>query len=46
MRPDLDVPLAKVRLPAEREELAEKWNELSTFEIGLQLNRVFICFMN
>lgn len=32
---DLETSLAKVRSQAEQEELAEKWNELSTFSLDL-----------
>lgn len=31
---ELNVPLARIRPNADREELAEKWNELSTYDIG------------
>ena len=31
---ELNVPLARIRPSADREELSEKWNELSTYDIG------------
>lgn len=31
---ELNVPLARIRPNADREEFAEKWNELSTYDIG------------
>lgn len=31
---ELNIPLARIRPTADREELAEKWNELSTYDIG------------
>lgn len=31
---ELNVPLARIRPTADRDELAEKWNELSTYDIG------------
>lgn len=32
---ELNVPLARIRPNSEREQLLEKWNELSTYEIGI-----------
>lgn len=31
---DLETSLAKIRPQSEKEELAEKWNELSTYNLG------------
>jgi len=31
---ELNIPLARIRPTSDREELAEKWNELSTYDIG------------
>lgn len=31
---DLETSLAKMRPQSEKEELAEKWNELSTYNLG------------
>lgn len=31
---DLETSLAKIRPQSEQEELAEKWNELSTYSLG------------
>lgn len=31
---ELNIPLARIRLTTDRDELAEKWNELSTYDIG------------
>lgn len=31
---DLETSLAKIRSQSEQEELAEKWNELSTYSLG------------
>lgn len=31
---ELNVPLARIRPSADREELGDKWNELSTYDIG------------
>lgn len=31
---DLETSLAKIRLQSEQEELADKWNELSTYNLG------------
>ncbi|XP_050454907.1 TBC1 domain family member 19 [Cataglyphis hispanica] len=36
---ELNIPLARVRLIADRDELAEKWNELSTYDIDLSQYR-------
>ncbi|XP_043284547.1 TBC1 domain family member 19 isoform X2 [Venturia canescens] len=36
---ELNVPLARIRPNADREELAEKWNELSTYDIDLSQYR-------
>ncbi|XP_014219332.1 TBC1 domain family member 19 [Copidosoma floridanum] len=36
---ELNVPLARIRPTADREELAEKWNELSTCDIDLSQYR-------
>ncbi|XP_043486314.1 TBC1 domain family member 19 isoform X2 [Polistes fuscatus] len=36
---ELNVPLARIRPSADREELAEKWNELSTYDIDLSRYR-------
>ncbi|XP_017892877.1 TBC1 domain family member 19 isoform X1 [Ceratina calcarata] len=36
---ELNVPLARIRPCADREELAEKWNELSTYDIDLSQYR-------
>ncbi|XP_043251093.1 TBC1 domain family member 19 [Colletes gigas] len=36
---ELNVPLARIRPSADREELAEKWNELSTYDIDLSQYR-------
>lgn len=35
---ELNVPLARIRSNADREELAEKWNELSTYDVGMHKN--------
>lgn len=32
---ELNIPLAKIRSSADRDELAEKWNEMSTYDIGI-----------
>lgn len=32
---ELNVPLARIRPNSEREQLLEKWNELSTYDIGI-----------
>lgn len=34
---DLETSLAKIRLQSEQEELADKWNELSTYNLGKYL---------
>lgn len=34
---DLEKSLAKVRLQIEQEELSDKWNELSTYNLGSYL---------
>lgn len=31
---ELNVPLAKIRAVSDRDELSEKWNELSTCDFG------------
>ncbi|XP_076230802.1 TBC1 domain family member 19 [Calliopsis andreniformis] len=36
---ELNVPLARIRPSVDREELAEKWNELSTYDIDLSQYR-------
>ncbi|XP_035728237.1 TBC1 domain family member 19-like [Vespa mandarinia] len=36
---ELNVPLARIRPNADREELGEKWNELSTYDIDLSQYR-------
>lgn len=36
---ELNIPLARIRLTADRDELAEKWNELSTYDIDLSQYR-------
>ncbi|XP_071871913.1 TBC1 domain family member 19 [Bombus fervidus] len=36
---ELNVPLARIRPNADREEFAEKWNELSTYDIDLSQYR-------
>ncbi|OAD58962.1 TBC1 domain family member 19 [Eufriesea mexicana] len=36
---ELNVPLARIRPNADREELSEKWNELSTYDIDLSQYR-------
>ncbi|XP_076681352.1 TBC1 domain family member 19 [Andrena cerasifolii] len=36
---ELNVPLARIRPSADREELSEKWNELSTYDIDLSQYR-------
>ncbi|KYN20500.1 PREDICTED: TBC1 domain family member 19 isoform X1 [Trachymyrmex cornetzi] len=36
---ELNIPLARVRSTADRDELAEKWNELSTYDIDLSQYR-------
>ncbi|XP_015123054.1 TBC1 domain family member 19 [Diachasma alloeum] len=36
---ELNVPLARIRPSADKEELAEKWNELSTYDIDLSQYR-------
>lgn len=39
---ELNVPLARIRPNADREELAEKWNELSTYDVGKLKKMVLI----
>jgi hypothetical protein len=34
---ELNVPLARIRPNSDREELSEKWNELSTCDFGIYL---------
>ncbi|KAK0087299.1 hypothetical protein PV325_001336 [Microctonus aethiopoides] len=36
---ELNVPLARIRSNADREELSEKWNELSTYDVDLSQYR-------
>ncbi|XP_067206864.1 TBC1 domain family member 19 isoform X2 [Linepithema humile] len=36
---ELNIPLARIRPTSDREELAEKWNELSTYDIDLSQYR-------
>ncbi|KYN05871.1 TBC1 domain family member 19 [Cyphomyrmex costatus] len=36
---ELNVPLARIRSTSDRDELAEKWNELSTYDIDLSQYR-------
>ncbi|XP_018353400.1 PREDICTED: TBC1 domain family member 19 isoform X4 [Trachymyrmex septentrionalis] len=36
---ELNIPLARIRSTADRDELAEKWNELSTYDIDLSQYR-------
>ena len=31
---ELNIPLARIRSTTDRDELAEKWNELSTYDMG------------
>lgn len=38
MSSELGMSLAKLRGNSEKEELSSKWNELSTFEVGLKPN--------
>ena len=35
---ELNVPLARYRPNSEREDLAEKWDELSTWDLGKKIN--------
>ena len=37
---ELNIPLARIRSTADRDELAEKWNELSTYDIGKYYNDI------
>jgi len=39
---ELNIPLARIRLTTDRDELAEKWNELSTYDIG----KFYFFFLN
>lgn len=32
---ELNIPLARIRPSADKDELTDKWNELSTFDIGV-----------
>lgn len=32
---DLAIPLGKLRSTSDKEEMTEKWNELSTYDIGI-----------
>lgn len=36
---DLETSLAKIRSQTEQEELTEKWNELSTYNLGTYVNK-------
>lgn len=35
---ELNVPLARMRFNADKEELTEKWDELSTYDVGKSSN--------
>lgn len=40
---ELNIPLARIRPISDRDELTEKWNELSTYDIGkfyFKFNRI------
>lgn len=32
---DLGIPLGKLRSSADKEEMTDKWNELSTYDLGI-----------
>lgn len=41
---ELNIPLARIRPSADREELGEKWNELSTYDTGKKKKKYKIYF--